>query len=190
MSLSWYQLFARDFAGALASADEARKLDPDHLFTESQRAHALMFLGRNRKPKQIYVGNIGRKMDGSRNSNLGSSQFSRTLRLLENEGITNRELTRIRGLLRRPEYERLLGQYLQALKTNPKDETALRYLPIAYFNLQRYREAAVAEKNRITHLLRENKHDADSMKTLEVSVRLAFLVSIIERRFRRCARIH
>ena len=64
-ALAWYQLFTRDFTGALASADEARKLDPDHLFTESQRAHALMFLGRDKEAEAIYVGNIGRKMEGS-----------------------------------------------------------------------------------------------------------------------------
>jgi tetratricopeptide (TPR) repeat protein len=164
--LCWYQLFEHDFAGALASADAARKLDPDHLFTESQRAHALMLLGRNREAEEIYVGNIGRKMDGSGDS-LWEAAVLADFTSLENEGITNRELTRIRGLLRRPEYERLLGQYLQTLKTNPNDESALRYLPAVYSNLQRYRDAAGAAKNRIAHLLRENKHDADSTKTLE-----------------------
>jgi tetratricopeptide (TPR) repeat protein len=164
--LSWYQLFTRDFAGALASSDAARKLDPDHLFTESQRAHSLMFLGRNREAEEIYVGNIGRKMDGSGDS-LWEAAVLADFTSLENEGLTNRELTRIRGLLRRPEYERLLGQYLQTLKTNPNDETALRYLPGVYYNLQRNRDAAGATKNRIAHLLRENKHDADATSTLE-----------------------
>ena len=157
-ALSWYQLFIRDFAGALASADEARKLDADRMFTESQRAHSLMFLGRNREAEEIYIGNIGRKMNGSENQTWEESVVG-DFTTLEDEGISNRELTRMRGLLRRPEYERLLGKYLQDLKTNPDDATALRYLPNAFYNLQRYKEAATAGKNRITHLLGAKNQD-------------------------------
>jgi tetratricopeptide (TPR) repeat protein len=163
--LSWYQLFARDFMGSLASADDARKLNPDQLFTESQRAHALMFLGRNQEAETIYVGNIGRKMNGSDNQTWEASILA-DFTALENEGLTNRELTRMRGLLQRPEYERLLGEYLQTLKINPNDEAALHYLPGVFYDLKRYREAADAGKNRIAHLLRENKHDADSTQVL------------------------
>ena len=164
-ALAWYQLFARDFAGSLASADEARKLDPDHLSTESVRAEALMFLGQNQEAEPIYIGNIGRKMGGTSDLTWEASVLS-DFTFLQNEGITNRELTHIRGLLRQPEYERLLAQYLRTLKTNPNDETVLQYLPAVYFNLQRYRDAADAGKKRVAHLLRQNKHDADSTKTL------------------------
>ncbi len=163
--LSWYQLFARDFAGSLASADEARKLNPDQLFTESQRAHAMMFLGRNQDAEAIYVGNIGRKMNGAENQTWEAAILG-DFTALENEGVTNRELTRMRGLLQRPEYERLLGEYLQTLKTNPNDETALHYLPGVFYDLRRYREAVDAGKNRIAHLLHENKRDTDSLRAL------------------------
>jgi len=163
--LAWYQIFTRDFAGSLASSDESRKLDPDHLLTESLRAHALMLLGRDQDAEAMYVGNIGRKMDGSGNQ-LWEAAVLSDFTALENEGITNRELTHIRGLLRRPENERLLAQYLQALKANQNDATAIQYLPAVYYNLLRYREAAGAAKNRIAYLLRENKHEADSTKTL------------------------
>ena len=166
--LSWYQLFARDFAGALASADEARKLNPDQLFTESQRAHSLMFLGRNQEAEAIYVGNIGRKMNGSETQTWEAAVLG-DFTALENEGVTNRELTRMRGLLQGPENERLLGEYLQTLKTNPNDETALHYLPGVFYNLKRYREAEDAGKNRIAHLLRENKHDANSIRALNTA---------------------
>ena len=163
--LSWYQLFARDFAGSFASADEARKLNPDQLFTESQRAHALMFLGRDQEAEAIYVGNIGRKMNGSQDQTWEAAVLG-DFTALENEGVTTRELPRMRGLLQRPEYERLLGEYLQSLKTNPNDETALHYLPGVFYNMHRYPEAVEAGKNRIAHLLRENKHDAESSQTL------------------------
>jgi tetratricopeptide (TPR) repeat protein len=164
-ALSWYQLFTRDFTGALASADEARKLDPDHLFTESQRAHALMFLGRNREAEAIYIGNIGRRMEGS-DDETWETMILREFTSLENRRVTNRELTRVRELLGEPGHERYLAEYLAALKKNPDDENALRYLPTVFFNLKRYNDAALAEKNQVAHLLRADKHDAESTQAL------------------------
>jgi tetratricopeptide (TPR) repeat protein len=165
-ALAWYQLFTRDFAGSLASTEGARKLDPDNLVNEAVRAHALMFLGRTREAEAIYVGNIGRKL-GTSSDLIWEASAVNDFALLEDEGITNREITRMRGLLRRPEYERLLSQYLQTLKTSPNDETALHYLGRAYFDLQRYGNASGAAKNWVAYLVKENKHDADSTTTLE-----------------------
>jgi tetratricopeptide (TPR) repeat protein len=164
-ALAWYQLFTRDFAGALTSADEARKLDPDHLFTESQRAHALMLLGRNREAEAIYIGNIGRKMEGT-DDQTWEAMVIEEFTSLQNHGVTNSELTRMRELLGEPEYERYLAEYLAALKKDPEDETALHYLPVVFFDLKRYHDAALAEKNRIAHLLRVDKHDAEATQTL------------------------
>jgi tetratricopeptide (TPR) repeat protein len=163
--LAWYQLFARDFAGSLATTDEARRLDPDYLDTEEDRAYALMFLGRNREAEEIYFGNIGRGM--STNANLlWEASVVADLTSLENQGVTNRELTRVRGLLQRPENERLLGQYLQDWKKNPNDPSALRSLPGVYYNLQRWKEAADAQKNYVVYLQRQTKRDADWSKSL------------------------
>jgi tetratricopeptide (TPR) repeat protein len=166
--LAWYQLFARDFAGSLATTDEARKLDPDFLDTEQDRAYALMFLGRNREAEEIYFGNIGRGM--STNANLlWEASVVADLTSLENQGLTNHELTHVRGLLQRPENERLLGQYLQDLKKNPIDSTALHYLPGVYYNLQRWKEAAAAQRNYVAYLQRQAKHDADWTKSLAIA---------------------
>jgi tetratricopeptide (TPR) repeat protein len=167
-ALAWYQLLVRDFSGSLASSDEARRLDPDYLTTESLRADALLFLGRNQEAEELYVGNIGRKMDPGKDE-LWEASILADFTSLEDRGITNRELGRIRGLLRRPEYERLLAQYLQTLKTNPNDETALRYLPAVYFDLLRYKDAVDAGKNRIAHLVAANKHDAESTSALVIA---------------------
>jgi tetratricopeptide (TPR) repeat protein len=166
--LAWYQLLARDYSGALATGDEARKLDPDRLLTESLRAHALMLLGRNQEAEDLYIGNIGRKMEPGKDDLWEAANLS-DFTSLEDHGITNREMVRIRGFLRRPEYERLLGQYLETLKSNPNDDNALHYLPAVYFDLLRYKEAVDAGKNRIAHLVAANKHDADSTKALAIA---------------------
>ena len=44
--VAWYALFAREFTKALTVADRAHALLPDDLAIETNRAHALMFLGR------------------------------------------------------------------------------------------------------------------------------------------------
>ena len=44
--VAWYALFAREYTRALAVADRAHALFPDDLAIETNRAHALMFLGR------------------------------------------------------------------------------------------------------------------------------------------------
>ena len=44
--VAWYALFAREFTKALTVADRAHALLPDNLPIETNRAHALMFLGR------------------------------------------------------------------------------------------------------------------------------------------------
>ena len=53
-ALSWYRLFARDFKGALAASERAGALAPDPVYA-TNRAHALMFLGRAREAKGLYL---------------------------------------------------------------------------------------------------------------------------------------
>ena len=43
--MTWYALFAKDYAKALAVADHAHALFPDNLGIETNRAHVLMFMG-------------------------------------------------------------------------------------------------------------------------------------------------
>jgi hypothetical protein len=47
--VAWYALFAREFTKALTVADRAHALLPDDLGIETNRAHALMFLGGTRR---------------------------------------------------------------------------------------------------------------------------------------------
>jgi tetratricopeptide (TPR) repeat protein len=52
-ALSWYRLFAHDFKGALAASERAGGLASDPVYA-TNRAHALMFLGRAREAKWLY----------------------------------------------------------------------------------------------------------------------------------------
>jgi TPR repeat protein len=58
--VAWYALFAREFTRALTAADRAHALLPDSLPIETNRAHALMFLGREGDSKALYFAHKGR----------------------------------------------------------------------------------------------------------------------------------
>jgi TPR repeat protein len=61
-SVAWYALFAREFTKALTASDRAHALFPDDLEFESNRAHALMFLGHEEKSKALYVAYKGKTL--------------------------------------------------------------------------------------------------------------------------------
>jgi TPR repeat protein len=54
-NVAWYALFAREFTKALTVADRAHALLPDDLTIETNRAHALMFLGRGEEAQALYL---------------------------------------------------------------------------------------------------------------------------------------
>jgi tetratricopeptide (TPR) repeat protein len=54
-SLSFVLLLNRRAGDALAAAQEALSLDPAPLWVETNRAHALLFLGRSEESKAVYV---------------------------------------------------------------------------------------------------------------------------------------
>src|SRR5262249_42904760 len=62
--MSWYALFAREFAKALTASDRAHALLPDDLEIETNRAHALMFLGRGKQSKALYITHKGEPVSG------------------------------------------------------------------------------------------------------------------------------
>ncbi len=57
---AWYALFTRDFVNALSAAERAHGLTPDDLMIETNRAHALMFLGRGEEAKALYLAHKGK----------------------------------------------------------------------------------------------------------------------------------
>ncbi len=62
--MAWYALLARDFTKALTVADRAHALIPDNLDIETNRAHALMFLGREEEAKALYLTHKGEPVLG------------------------------------------------------------------------------------------------------------------------------
>jgi len=61
--LSWYALFARQYADALNAAERSIKLKPS-LNEETNHAHALMLLGRSADAKAIYLAHKGEPLNG------------------------------------------------------------------------------------------------------------------------------
>jgi uncharacterized protein len=61
--VAWHALFAGEFTKALTVADRAHALLPDSLLIETNRAHALMFLGeREEECKALYLAYKGKPM--------------------------------------------------------------------------------------------------------------------------------
>jgi uncharacterized protein YdaT len=56
----WYALFAKQFTKALTVAGRAHALFPDNLSIETNRAHALMFLGHDEEAKALYLAYKGK----------------------------------------------------------------------------------------------------------------------------------
>ena len=61
-SVAWRALFAREFTRALTVAERAHALLPDNLMIETNRAHVLMFLGRGKKSKALYLAYKGKPL--------------------------------------------------------------------------------------------------------------------------------
>jgi tetratricopeptide (TPR) repeat protein len=64
VEVAWRALFAREFTKALTVADRVHALLPDDLLIESNRAHALMFLGRGKQSKALYLAYKGKPLSG------------------------------------------------------------------------------------------------------------------------------
>jgi TPR repeat protein len=57
--VAWAALFAKDYTNALSVADRAHALFPNNLGIETNRAHALMFMGRDEEAKALYLAHRG-----------------------------------------------------------------------------------------------------------------------------------
>lgn len=63
VDMAWTQLRAKDFAGALESAETALKLKPASLPAAADRAHALLLLGRTDEAKEAYKKHMGESVN-------------------------------------------------------------------------------------------------------------------------------
>src|SRR5262249_13364099 len=65
-SLAWCALHAGEFAEALAATDQALGLAPDLLWIETNRAHALLLLGRLEDARSAYLRHKGHRVPPAR----------------------------------------------------------------------------------------------------------------------------
>jgi hypothetical protein len=72
--VAWYALLAREFKKALIVSDRAHALLPDAIRIEANRAHALMFLGRRKESRALYLAHKGEPVLG-----LGSQRWEDAL---------------------------------------------------------------------------------------------------------------
>jgi Domain of unknown function (DUF4062)/Tetratricopeptide repeat len=99
-ALSFCQLLAKDFVGALATCERAPKEDADYLLLQANHAHALLLLGRTAGARQIYNKYVGQKIPKT-----GKSWEQTVLDdfdELEKNGIKSPEFAKIRDMLRLP----------------------------------------------------------------------------------------
>jgi hypothetical protein len=82
--LSWSALFAHHYAEALDAAERSIKLKPD-LAPETNRAHALMMLGRTAEAKTIYLAHKGESLNGKTWEEVVADDFAK----LRKAGITS-----------------------------------------------------------------------------------------------------
>jgi TPR repeat protein len=65
--MAWSALFAREFANALAASERGHTLLPHNLLIETNRAHALMFIGHDKEAKALYLAHKGKPLSDADN---------------------------------------------------------------------------------------------------------------------------
>jgi len=98
VSLSWYDLFAKDFTGTLAAVEAGHKIAPDDLFLETNRAHALLFLGRIGEAEAVYRANMGKKLSATSNL-IWEAAILQDFEDLEKAGVTSSDVARIKKIM-------------------------------------------------------------------------------------------
>lgn len=96
-SLSWYQIFNRDYAGALDSTDKGLALDPRSLSLQVNRAHAFLLLDRVAEAEALHAANRGMQFGDKSTWN---ESILQDLKDLEAAGITHPRFEQVRAMLR------------------------------------------------------------------------------------------
>ncbi|MGO9172280.1 MAG: caspase family protein [Rhodomicrobium sp.] len=99
LGLSWKRLFARDFEGALAASDRAIAIEPDRIVLATNKAHALMFLGRAREARALYLRYKGQRVE--KDGKLWEEAILNDFKEFEKRGLKHRQMAEIEALLAR-----------------------------------------------------------------------------------------
>jgi TPR repeat protein len=97
--VAWRALFAQEFTKALTVADRAHTLLPDDLMIETNRAHALMFLGRGRESKALYLAYKGKPLS-EQDARLWERTIAEDFAEFRKAGLTHPMMARIEKELR------------------------------------------------------------------------------------------
>jgi len=87
----------RDFKQALASSERAIAIDPEKIEYQTNRAHALMFLGRPKAAEVVYLKYKGRPLGEAGNS--WDQQILEDFEELKKRGLAHPQMTKIKRLL-------------------------------------------------------------------------------------------
>ncbi|MGO9459997.1 MAG: hypothetical protein ACLPWS_18850 [Rhodomicrobium sp.] len=96
-ALSWYRLFARDFRGALAASDRALAIEPERIVHATNKAHALMFLGRAKAARALYLRYKGQRV--AKDGKLWEEAILDDFKEFEKRGLKHRQMAEIEVLL-------------------------------------------------------------------------------------------
>ena len=86
--MAWHALFARGFTKALSASDRAHALLSDNLSIETNRAHALMFLGYEEEAKALYLAHKGKPMS-EQDSGLWERVIAKDFAEFRKSGLTH-----------------------------------------------------------------------------------------------------
>jgi TPR repeat protein len=86
--VAWYALFAKGFTKALTVADRAHTLFPNNLHIETNRAHALMFVGHDEEAKALYLAHKGERVS-DQDSKLWEQAIADDFAKLREAGLTS-----------------------------------------------------------------------------------------------------
>jgi tetratricopeptide (TPR) repeat protein len=167
--LAWYALHARKFDEALAAADRAASLAPDQIWLATNRAHALLFLGRIDEARALYLGHKGQRLfpdsdkpwedviaedfETLRKAGLDHAAFGEIVAALGINRALDQEVRTLSGQVHQLYGE---GKYAEAIplaeryvvlarERNGEERTefatAIGWLGVAYYSQGRYREA-------------------------------------------------
>lgn len=96
LAVSWYKLFARDFRGAVAASGRAATLSPDPIY-QTNKAHALLFLGRMREARALYLRYKGKRV--SEGGMLWEEAIRDDFKEFKQRGLKHRQMAEIEALL-------------------------------------------------------------------------------------------
>ncbi len=97
LTLSWYRLFARDFKGSLAASERGMAFAPGWLPLALNKAHALMFLGRNWEARALHLRYKGQPME--KDGKLWEEAVTGDFQEFEKRGLKHAQIEDIKTLL-------------------------------------------------------------------------------------------